>query len=637
MPTQKQRFRETVPIKQTDLGTGIPERTMSLVEKLHQFDNQLENFVGKGFELRAENEAQAGAEEAEATPQRDEEGKLQQPPFREEGIFDRHRTRAYNATLADAYKESQKNDNRENLSRIFLENSMDVAGYTASAEAYKTGVLKNVDPYIQADVGQELERSISIGKTKVQENQMQANLKTAQGIFQVSYQKNALEASRLAREGDTLGSGEALFQAITNINKLTIGKDKKEELIRGVERETTEQTFRYAFDQLPIEETEAEINKVEDAVPGGWKPDEWDTFIKSARTDLTHRKTVERAQAGVVSDAEEENLFRKLVKNELTETDIETAALDDPAKRLRWYGVMNQNTDRAKAARKAEKDLIRQERNDLYTMETRAKAQIESVAEAGMDTLYSNMSLTIDMIDTSNASTAMKRIYRDMVKKQTKAVKDRAIELNTLMLDAEILNNLGGWTDPQLYDFVDKGLIPDDVYIWQQRNKETKNDPNNFRHDVVYKQGLRDLQNAKENLLFIGGGNEAGKTEKQLLNNDNRNTGEYLKVLRQFERECSQPGADVDAILMRLKKPYLGNVSQTYMERLTEGATKAITEAWDKTAKKTPKTEAKPKAAAKEKRAAPTREEFLKAAKAGNKDYSDQELNDYYDKEYGGQ
>ena len=329
------------------------------------------------------------------------------------------------------------------------------------------------------------------------------------------------------------------------------------------------------------------------------------------------------------SDATEREMFTKLLKNELTDADIVNGEFDDEGKRLRWYGIKNQNSDRALAAKAAERTRARQEKNDLYTEETRTRAKVQTISEGALDTLYANNALTPEMIDRSKASPAMKRTYRSMVEKKVQVEKARAIELNTEMLDAQILNNLGEWDNKELLNFIDRGLTADEVHTWQQRNKEIKDDPSNFRHSLVYKQGLKDLYNSKQNLLFIGGPGQEGNTNKTKLVNDNRNTEEYLKILRQFENESSRPDADPDEILMRLKKPYLDAVPETFFERIKSAVIGAETEESPE-----PKVETQVEAA--EKRATPTLDEFLKKARAVNPNVSEPDLIDYYENTYGG-
>ena len=570
----KKRFKEDVNIRQTDLGTGMPEATMSLVQKLDQFDSQLQQFAGAGFELRAENEAQAGAEEAEAeiASQLKKTGKVT-PKEKELGIFNRHRARAYNKALGDAYAASFFTDNSEALNRIYTENSSNTIGWNDASKAHIQGALKGADPAAKGQFALELKKMASYFQKKVETNQYERQRGEAFSVMKKGVETTSRGSAKAAREGNRDASRDLLLKANSYIDSMQtsgfISEDKAADYKREAEREATEQSKRYGLDILSVDEAEAELKKMTNKVEKGWTPDEWDTFIDSARIDLGHRREVERGAIAAEYEKIEGELLVKLVARELTVPEIMATKLPTKTKRL-WIGELNQTTDRSISAAAAKKAASRRAITEQRTDRAYLKTQVQTGAEEAVQELYEHGRLTPTAVTESDARPEIKRLYLKRLKEDLQMFKDKAIEDNKQMLGVEIVNNLGNWTDPELLAFLPRGLNAREVLFWQEKNatakKEAKADPSYFRKNPIYKASSENLDKDKKNALFIGGTGKLGDTEWEILRNNSVNTDRFLAVKREFERRSAEPGAKPDEIYKELTRPFLEDVAKTAWE-----------------------------------------------------------------------
>jgi len=633
----KKRFSETVNLQPVDVRSGQTEGLRSLSERLDDFEHMGAQMAQHGFQRRAEEKAQLGIERAGEVELRGPGGDLLQPQFEEPGLFNQHEVKAYNATLADAYKASLDNDNREALGRIYVDNKSDLLSYNDAAKGYTKGVVGNVDPSMRAEVAADLEREVSIGRTKVYANQIAASTKKAKIEIQAQYDGNANAAAREARLGNKLASGEYLLKAKETLDKLwksgAISEARAEKIKGDVDREVTEQTIRYDLDQLSTAETKTKIDSMEDEVAKGWSPDEWDKFIKSARSDLKYKQVIEKAAAREAGELVQQELLTKIVDKTCTEADIINAEFTNEDDRVQMLRLLHSTSDRATSAARAEKIDERRDRDDLFKMETRLQGKIDTREKEVLFSSYNNRLLSEEFIDRSPASQEIKAKYHKMLDAQEKDDKKRRLAATKLEAEAIIINNLGKWTDAQIRAFM-PSLPPDEVYQWQQRNRQIQNDPNDYRNKTVYRKGLEDLSNSKKNLLFIGGSSNRGATPRQQFYNDSINTEQYMDTLREYVERCAEEGADPREVLKELKTPYIDKIPKTFMEKV-----KGVffnQDARDQAAKeKLPKTKALKSEPQKPK--TPTLEEFLEAAskRPKNKNYTEQQLTDFYNNTYG--
>jgi hypothetical protein len=313
----KKRFQETVNLQPGIVSSGAAQGMASLSQRLQEFKQLGAGVAQMGFEARAEKEIQKGVEQAEAVEQRDEKGKLKQPEFQESGLFDRHKTQAYNETLGAAYQASLNNDNREKLKELYLKNESNVLAFNDSAKKYFQGVVAEVDPYIRADVAADLEQGISLYREKVQTNQF----KKDELIAVTEIEKDAMNAKNTAlkhtRNKDNklaayeIGKLDAELQKLVDRGKLTEGQAEVQK--RNFLREVDDQTFLGNVDIIANEDLKkamAFVDSKADKTPGRHTPDEWRRTIIEAQENINRkfRRNKEERSSKIKKFTEEQYL-----------------------------------------------------------------------------------------------------------------------------------------------------------------------------------------------------------------------------------------------------------------------------------------------------------------------------------------
>jgi hypothetical protein len=563
------RFKETVDLQPQEVRTGAASGTLSLAQRLEEFQSTSRQVTSGLISKVGKQAEERGGLSGEAVPIKRTAGKTQVPEFREKKFIGSVEINAHNKALRASYIAALGNDIREGIGDIQNKNPDNLVKFNDLSEGFAKGMVESVDPSVRHLVEGALDNRITTGRVTVQA----ANIKKDSAIAKASLQKSmdsaGLEAARAAFEGDTLTSAENLAQVKIILGEMKdanyISSDQEAEFFRNYEMEATEQTKRRELDILSdksIEDATALVDRWENKIPKGWSPDEWKTFIKSARVDLNHKKQVQKAGTLESSNIEERKLFDSLLTGDLNPTQIKNAKLNTEDKRQKWFDRYLSNKRSARAAVIAEETLQRTRRNDLHVQEQRVKIKIETEEEQILDDIYSEGKLTTSVLNASKAKSSIKRQYRSLMENRAKVAKDDAKKLKKNLAENEIELNLGNWEDGELDIYLDRGLTADEVFQWEQRNNDVKNDPNNYKNDIVYKAGLIDLKNAKKNLLYIGG------EETDDLAEDNKNTQRYLQAIEQYNSMASQPDADFAEILDSIKKPYI------------EDATKGLLDAW---------------------------------------------------------
>ena len=351
MAKNQKRYEGKEQIRQVDLGTGLPEATMSLVQKLDQFDSQLQQFAGAGFAQRAENEEQAGAEEAEAAQLRDKEGKLKPPPFKESGLFDRHRTRAYNATISAAYQASLSNDNREKLSELYITNKYNPLGFNDKANAYYNGVVSNVDPYIRAEVAQDLERSMSAYRVQIRANQYDKARADTRTDISLALKGHVEEAAAKTKNGDNKGAALNLWEAGKQIKSLVDngfkteaeGQQLKKDVVRATQDQFWFKTTRDTYETQGLDAAIQELGELSKEVPPEYTADQWRSTLIQAQQDIFRYR---RGDLKAEKEAKKlEDLNLSIARGEVS---FRQGILIDPAKGSQGRKDMNAFFDHVK-------------------------------------------------------------------------------------------------------------------------------------------------------------------------------------------------------------------------------------------------------------------------------------------------
>jgi hypothetical protein len=298
----KQRFNETVNIRQINPSTGFSAANNSLLNRLNQFSQQATAVAKDVSAKRGVEEAEKAISEGKPFEKR-KAGKVES--FLTGGIS----TESYNKTLETAYLAGLGNDTKERISAIEAENQDNVLSFNEKVNGYTKGVLSSVDPSVKNQVSQFLDSQITNSRMRVHRKNILKN--KADAIAESSQAVTAFgnDAASLAREGNSTAAAESALQAFTTIDGLVssgdLATDKATNIKREINREMTEQVSRKKFDDIiktdgPLE-AEKELNKIKGKAPKGWTPDEWDSYTNSQQTDINREISKLKSRSQEVS------------------------------------------------------------------------------------------------------------------------------------------------------------------------------------------------------------------------------------------------------------------------------------------------------------------------------------------------
>lgn len=292
-----QRFNETVQVQPQNTSTGFAQGASSVLQKLQQFGQSTDRLIQI-------QQIQAGKEEAKGET---DITKKRKASLGEKILTGGVKTAAYNKALETGYLAGVANDTREQIAAIEAENPDDIAMFNEKVGAYIAGISKEVDQSVLDQVLQFADNQVTNARIRVHGNTIRKNKRQAVEESSLAIDGFGQEAARLAREGNVVGSAEAIQNAFTTIDALVesedLAVDQAAKMKRGIEREASEQSLRLQFDGLiESEGVEAAFNKIEEIEnkpAKGWTPDEWDTFIRSAKADVREEAVkLSKAQAG---------------------------------------------------------------------------------------------------------------------------------------------------------------------------------------------------------------------------------------------------------------------------------------------------------------------------------------------------
>lgn len=312
------RYFQEEQLRPVNMNTGAAGGMLSLADRLQAFGQQTDQLAGAIGAKIGQKEAQ----EVEYT--KNEEGITQAPEYRKTGVIDGlltggARNKTYNATVRDGYLASLENDLRANLSEIEQTNRDSLTTYNEEVEGLINGVLQGVDPESRPAVQQFLDTQVTNARIRIQGRTLETNREQANASRREAINTAGDQSATLAREGDMQGSADALRDAFANIDGMVetgdLDSDQATEMKRSLEREATEQGFRFRIDAQADEEgidaAMADLESMRNTVPRGWTPDEWDTFVASAQADLNAkaaRLSMSNARTSIETSREISNL-----------------------------------------------------------------------------------------------------------------------------------------------------------------------------------------------------------------------------------------------------------------------------------------------------------------------------------------
>lgn len=276
---------------QVGLETGAAAQASSLADRLEGFKRQSINQVSMAS---AEQGKQQALQDA-----KDNEGE-----FRANfGVS----SKAYNQTLATAYKASFKSDLSEGLSALAAEHPNDIQTFNDLSQELIKSSVQNADPVIANELALDADLIASQYRKQVHGNTIKTNLEAANQAYQnsaLSLENEMLRGVELARSPEEVESaalqlnglyqqleervaGGSITQEVADVEKMRLAKG------------FAEQSFMNQIDDSLDISPEAALAKIEELqpTPNGWNPIEWNAFLGKAATKV-NRELSSRSAKG---------------------------------------------------------------------------------------------------------------------------------------------------------------------------------------------------------------------------------------------------------------------------------------------------------------------------------------------------
>ena len=530
------KFSETVGLQTVATGTGGASALMSVADRLESFNTlgqQVQSFAGQM------KQKEIAVDAAHLSAQR------------------------------DAYFASFQTDARETIGGYKNLHSDDLEKYNAAV----TGYVRGLEASATDDNIGYLPEALQIvddyavtGRLAVQGNQISRQKSEANATMQTELEAASLGSSTAAAEGDSRTAGMEQLRvriiAAQMVESGAMAEDDAANYIRESEREATEQSKRAVLDAMSIEEATGQINEWEKEVPKGWEPDEWKTFIKSARTDVKYRQTIQDGEKTRLAEADKDLIFGQIANGEDPTVTINTSDYLDADEKMKMTSYAQSQTDRAKTAKQSE---INQNRADIRWEQeqyTKASTIAENTQNELLMGFYNDGLLTTDLVNASDAPETLKSDLNAMLKKQEATALKIAEEDKLKLAGTHIQSKMGEWEYQELLDYgISQDMDPQTIEYWWDQNKSVADDPDDYQNQFVYKLGISQLAKDKTNGLFVG---KRPANQVQI----NRNNQLYMKVAEEYQKQSSVEGADPTEILNNLKQPFVEESAKGWIRKL---------------------------------------------------------------------
>lgn len=265
---------------------------------------------------------------------KDEQGKSVMPETKERRFFGSKTAEQYNQGVRDAYILSVDRDNTQEVSRIAQESDGNLDKFDTIVEQYKRSTLKSIDPLAADEVRMSLEDMIARSRLQVQNLSIRKTQAASIEQRQSAYETYGDEALRLVRNGDLEGARKNLLKAGGALDSMVLSGDisqaKADELINGKQKEVYLQAQKKELFDIADQNMQEAYDALDDIagkVPENFSPDEWDSFISSAQTDLNRKQA---RQARITEEDRKQAELNASIQRGLLFTNPEIPA--DPAK-----------------------------------------------------------------------------------------------------------------------------------------------------------------------------------------------------------------------------------------------------------------------------------------------------------------
>lgn len=303
------RYQQQITINPQDLSSGAQQHIGTLADRLESFSNtiatsrNIENFAGKLYQKKAIEDAN------QEVLTKDQKGITQAPKKKDPSFGDWFFTGGvgadtYNAAMKDGYMASLESDLRLQFGDLEFQNQGSLVQYNEKADGLMKGVLEGVDPQVRQPVQQFLDQQVGSARLRIQQKVLTKNRDAANSSRFAAIDSAGIQAATTARQGDMAASAAAIKDAFAVIDGMVETKDldadKAANIKRDMEREATEQGYRFRLDTVPPEQAIEQLQKMKNTIPKGWLPDEWDLFVQSSEAD--YLREMAKTQVGKQED-----------------------------------------------------------------------------------------------------------------------------------------------------------------------------------------------------------------------------------------------------------------------------------------------------------------------------------------------
>lgn len=201
---------------------------------------------------------------------------------------------AYDQAAQGSYISSIGLDSKEKINQLAIDNVDDPEAFGKLSQEYLKGVLANASPEAYDIINEDVTNRIGTIGGKLQSDYQAKVIGESNDTMTIAKDELAIEASTFARHGDSAGADRSKKMAFATIDQLVASGGMKgpaaSEAKRTITRDITEQKTSRKFDDIADKDgLPAAFSAIEDMrneIPKGHSPDEWDTYISSAQTDL---------------------------------------------------------------------------------------------------------------------------------------------------------------------------------------------------------------------------------------------------------------------------------------------------------------------------------------------------------------
>lgn len=295
--------------------SGLDQSVSSSIEGLK---NRLRMNTGQNIALAQQQAAALGAERgAKEGMALDEEGRAIAPELKA-GITAFQQ--AFNNSAIDGYKASLQADIRNDIGRIYQENSDDAEMFSKKIDAYQQGISDDVHPEVRDEVLFAINKEKNNLGLKVAENDLLRKQKEAIDGHNENITSAFEFAKRAAENGEIKASSDYAAEAFLEIDKkLENGYIKPDEAVqekldieRSLMESVTRRDLRNVYEAEGESAAYSKLYELGENVPEWSNVKDWEAFTNSLVADLNQQVTLQKkivTQEEIARDKKLSDLF----------------------------------------------------------------------------------------------------------------------------------------------------------------------------------------------------------------------------------------------------------------------------------------------------------------------------------------